>query len=148
LFINFSLFANNEIALITKSKGIVDYKSNQSDVFIKDIKNGLELYNDDLLKTGEDGFVMFVYLDDGSLVIATNSSSNPVGRTRTIRNKKRAAKKLANVNMVINRGIASAERVFSILDNKESYNDDGTIDITKFEDKISFKNVNFKSRRH
>ena len=68
LFINFSLFANNEIALITKSKGIVDYKSNQSDVFIKDIKNGLELYNDDLLKTGEDGFVMFVYLDDGSLV--------------------------------------------------------------------------------
>jgi len=54
------------------------------------------------------------------------------------------AKKLANVNMVINRGIASAERVFSILDNKESYNEEGAIDITKFDDKISFKNVNFK----
>jgi len=41
--------------------------------------------------------------DDGSLVIATNSSSNPAGRTRTIRNKKRAAKKLANMTERFNK---------------------------------------------
>lgn len=41
--------------------------------------------------------------DDGSLVIATNSSSNPVGRTRTIRNKKRAAKKFANMTERFNK---------------------------------------------
>ena len=40
---------------------------------------------------------------DGSLVIATNSSSNPAGRTRTIRNKKRAAKKLANMTERFNK---------------------------------------------
>ena len=54
------------------------------------------------------------------------------------------AKKLANVNMVINRGIASAERVFSILDNNESYNNQDTKEINDFKDKISFKNVSFK----
>jgi len=41
--------------------------------------------------------------DDGSLVIATNSSSNPVGKTRKIRNKKRAAKKLANMTERFNK---------------------------------------------
>ena len=41
--------------------------------------------------------------DDGSLVIAKNSSSNPAGKTRTIRNKKRAAKKLANMTERFNK---------------------------------------------
>lgn len=41
--------------------------------------------------------------DDGSLVIATNSSSNPDGKIRTIKNKKRAAKKLKNITERFNK---------------------------------------------
>ena len=62
------LLCNNELAIVTKSKGKVDYKKKMSDKFQPLVKNGLELYNDDLLKTGDNGFVMFVYLDDGSLI--------------------------------------------------------------------------------
>jgi len=41
--------------------------------------------------------------DDGSLVIAVNTTKNPVGRTRTINNKKRAAKKLARLTKRFNK---------------------------------------------
>ena len=54
------------------------------------------------------------------------------------------AKKLANVNMVINRGIASAERVFKILDDTTVYNDPQSIPVSKFKECIEFKNVYFK----
>ena len=65
---NISILVSDELAIVTKSKGLVQYKKNNSEVFISKIKNGLELYNDDLLKTGNDGFIMFAYLDDGSLI--------------------------------------------------------------------------------
>ena len=41
--------------------------------------------------------------DDGSLVIAVNTFRNPVGRTRTINNKKRAAKKLDRMTKRFNK---------------------------------------------
>ena len=41
--------------------------------------------------------------DDGSLVIAVNTSRNPAGRTRTINNKKRAAKKLKTMTKRFNK---------------------------------------------
>jgi len=41
--------------------------------------------------------------DDGSLVIAVNTSRNPVGRTRTVNNKKRAAKKLDRMTKRFNK---------------------------------------------
>ena len=41
--------------------------------------------------------------DDGSLVIAVNTSRNPVGRTRTVNNKKRAAKKLERMTKRFNK---------------------------------------------
>ena len=54
------------------------------------------------------------------------------------------AKKIANVNAEINRGIASAERVFSVLDNNdiEVYNNPDKLVIDKF-DKLEFNNVSF-----
>tara|TARA_Y100001970_G_scaffold289285_1_gene419147 strand:+ start:443 stop:2248 length:1806 start_codon:yes stop_codon:yes gene_type:complete len=54
------------------------------------------------------------------------------------------AKKLANVNMLINRGIASAERVFKILDDKTIYNKSSDVNVKKFSDSIVFENVSFK----
>lgn len=41
--------------------------------------------------------------DDGSLVIAVNTSRNPAGRIRTINNKKRAAKKLERMTKRFNK---------------------------------------------
>ncbi len=54
------------------------------------------------------------------------------------------AKKIANVNAEINRGIASAERVFNILDNQEIevYDNRNKIEINQF-NKLEFKNVSF-----
>ena len=45
--------AKDELAIVTKSKGNVEYKSNTSDAFQLNVNGGLELYNDDLLKTGK-----------------------------------------------------------------------------------------------
>ena len=64
----FNLLFSQEIAVITKNNGDVQYKLNSSDTYNKKIYPGLELYNNDLLITGNDGFVMFAYLDDGTLV--------------------------------------------------------------------------------
>ena len=54
------------------------------------------------------------------------------------------AKKIANVNAEINRGISSAERVFNILDNNETeiYDDLSKNKINKL-DKLEFKGVSF-----
>mgnify|MGYP001182904411 CR=1 FL=1 len=69
LFCIFSLFLYaNELAIVTKSKGNVTYKKNTLKDFEKTVKAGKELYDEDLLKTGIDGFVMFMYLDDGTLI--------------------------------------------------------------------------------
>ena len=57
-----------EIAIVTKKNGDVKYKKNTLKLFKNKINVGLELYNNDLLSTGSDGFIMFAYLDDGSVV--------------------------------------------------------------------------------
>ena len=51
------------------------------------------------------------------------------------------AKKLANVNVEISRGIASAERVFTILDNDMLDDQDGNIEINEFNNELVFDNV-------
>ena len=55
------------------------------------------------------------------------------------------AKKIASVSVEINKGIASAQRVFSILDDEqiELYNNKNKIDIDKFKNKLEFNNVVF-----
>ena len=57
-----------EIAIITKQNGTAKYKKDTSQVFKNKINIGMELYNNDLLVTGANGFIMFAYLDDGSLI--------------------------------------------------------------------------------
>ena len=54
------------------------------------------------------------------------------------------AKKLANVNLEISRGIASAERVFSILDNDTIYKENDKKRITDFKSELAFNNLSFK----
>ena len=63
----------------SKNKGSIQYKKNESEKFIKKLNPGFELYNKDLLITGNDGFVMFAYLDDGSLVKLHKDSQLYIG---------------------------------------------------------------------
>ena len=37
-------------------------------VFINTLNSGSELFNNDLVRTGSDGFVKFTYLDDGTTI--------------------------------------------------------------------------------
>ena len=53
------------------------------------------------------------------------------------------AKKLAGVNVEISRGVASAERVFKVLDSKETYNEKNKIILNEFNHSIEFSNVSF-----
>ena len=64
----FSFLFQNEVAIVTKNNGDVKYKKESSKRFTNRINSGLELFNNDLLVTGNDGFIMFAYLDDGSLI--------------------------------------------------------------------------------
>ncbi len=62
------LWSSESIGIVTKSKGDVNYKKYSSETKNKHINIGSELFNNDLIFTGEDGFVKFIYLDDGSSV--------------------------------------------------------------------------------
>ena len=80
LFISFFLFSQDvEVAVVAKNKGDVQYKKDISKQLTNKINLGLELYNKDLLITGNDGFIMFAYLDDGSLIKVHKDSKVYVG---------------------------------------------------------------------
>ena len=54
-------------------------------------------------------------------------------------------RKLANVNVLFQNGIAAAERVFTIFDNEDKIQESNTpVKIDSFKKSINFKNVNFK----
>ena len=57
-----------EVAVITKNNGNIKYKKFSANLFKNKVNPGMELFNQDLLSTGNDGFVMFAFLDDGSLI--------------------------------------------------------------------------------
>ena len=63
-----SLLFSSEVAIVTKNNGDTKYKKENSKRFTNKINSGLELFNNDLLVTGNNGFIMFAYLDDGSLI--------------------------------------------------------------------------------
>ena len=62
------LFSEQSLAIVTKSNGNVSYKNYLKKEFINTLNAGSELFNNDLVKTGSDGFVKFTYLDDGTTI--------------------------------------------------------------------------------
>jgi len=82
IFIIFSFFFSKEtLGLVTKSKGKVEYKNFSSTTFTKDIYKGLGLYGDDRIRTGDNGFSIYRYLDDASSIkILKNSDVEIQGR--------------------------------------------------------------------
>ena len=59
---------NDGIALITKSKGTIEYKKNDGTIIKDNLKKGTSLFNNDRIVTGSNGFAKYVYLDDGSII--------------------------------------------------------------------------------
>jgi len=79
-FINIT-FAKETLGLVTKTKGKVEYKIYSSKKFTKKISKGLGLYSDDRIRTGENGFSIYRYLDDASSIkILKNSDIQIQGR--------------------------------------------------------------------
>ena len=80
LFVAF-IYSEQSIAVVTKSKGDVQYKKN-SETDFKTLLVGSELFNDDYIKTGVDGYVKFSYLDDGTTIkVHKNSELYVVGKS-------------------------------------------------------------------
>ena len=62
------IFSEKSLAIVTKSNGNVSYKNYLKKEFINTLNAGSELFNNDLVRTGSDGFVKFTYLDDGTTI--------------------------------------------------------------------------------
>ena len=67
-------FSADNIALVTKAKGDVKYKKNEASSTDTKLGMGTPLFSNDLIKTGADGFAIFVYLDDKSMIKVQKNS--------------------------------------------------------------------------
>ena len=74
IFIAYLFPAAQSIAIVSKTKGNVKYKNKKDKALNKTLKSGLDLYNNDYIKTGKDGFAKYVYLDDGTQIKVHNNS--------------------------------------------------------------------------
>ena len=73
LFFN-NVISQESLAIVTKSNGNISYKNYLKKDFIDKLNAGSELFNNDLIRTGSDGFVKFTYLDDGTTIKINNDS--------------------------------------------------------------------------
>jgi hypothetical protein len=72
LFVS-SLFSASSLAIISKTKGNVKHKK-KTQKQLSAPKIGMELYNNDYIETGDNGFAKYVYLDDGTQIKVHNNS--------------------------------------------------------------------------
>ena len=68
-----SLFSSSSLAVVSKTKGNVKHKT-KSDKELGSAKMGMELFNNDFIQTGQNGFAKYVYLDDGTQIKVHNNS--------------------------------------------------------------------------
>ena len=68
------LLCAESIALATKVKGSVLYKKKKEKQLKNKLEVGTDLYNSDYIRTGEDGFAKYVYLDDGTQIKIHNNT--------------------------------------------------------------------------
>ena len=103
IFILCNLSYNKEtLGLVTKSKGKVEYQKYDSNSYTTNIKKGLGLYGDDQIRTGDNGFSIYRYLDDASSIkILKNSEVIIQGRidSRNITKNVEVTNGLLNFNI-------------------------------------------------
>ena len=79
-----SIFSNETLGIVTKSKGKVEYQKYSDDKFTTNVYRGLGLYGDDRIRTGDSGFSIYRYLDDASSIkILKNSDIRIEGRIKS-----------------------------------------------------------------
>ena len=66
--------AAQSIAVVSKAKGNVKYKKKSDKELKKTLKSGIDLHNNDYIRTGKDGFAKYVYVDDGTQIKVHNNS--------------------------------------------------------------------------
>jgi len=92
-------FSNETLGLVTKSKGKVQYKKYSSNQFTNQYYKGLGLYGNDQIRTGDNGFSIYRYLDDASSIkILKNSDIHIQGRV----NSRNIVKNVEISNGVVN----------------------------------------------
>jgi len=78
------IFSNETLGLVTKTKGKVEYQKFSDKKFTTNIYKGLGLYGDDRIRTGDNGFSIYRYLDDASSIkILKNSDIRIEGRIKS-----------------------------------------------------------------
>ena len=78
------LYPNETIGLVTKTKGKVEYQKFSEKKFTSNVYKGLGLYGDDRIRTGDNGFSIYRYLDDASSIkILKNSDIRIEGRIKS-----------------------------------------------------------------
>ena len=95
-------FPKETLGLVTKSKGKVEYQKYDSNKFTSSVKKGLGLYGDDQIRTGDNGFSIYRYLDDASSIkILKNSEVVIQGRidSRNITKNVEVTNGLLNFNI-------------------------------------------------
>jgi len=95
-------FPKETLGLVTKSKGRVEYQKYDSNKFTSSLKKGLGLYGDDQIRTGDNGFSIYRYLDDASSIkILKNSEVIIQGRidSRNITKNVEVTNGLLNFNI-------------------------------------------------
>jgi len=103
------IFSDETLGLVTKTKGKVEYQKFSDKKFTTNIYKGLGLYGDDRIRTGDNGFSIYRYLDDASSIkILKNSDIRIEGRI-----KSRSIVK----NVEINNGVLN----FDIDDQADEY---------------------------
>tara|TARA_Y100001970_G_scaffold287441_1_gene412107 strand:- start:5592 stop:6362 length:771 start_codon:yes stop_codon:yes gene_type:complete len=107
------LFCNETLGLVTKTKGKVEYQKFSEKKFTNNIYKGLGLHGDDRIRTGDNGFSIYRYLDDASSIkILKNSDIRIEGRIK--------ARSIVK-NVEVNNGILNfnvdnqAEEYFTIV---------------------------------
>ena len=65
---------SESIAVVSKANGDINYKKNLDKESKEILKTGSDLYNKDYINTGNNGFLKYVYIDDGTQVKIHNNS--------------------------------------------------------------------------
>ena len=73
IFSSSLICAPSSIAYVSKTKGDVKHKK-KSDENYEEPKKGTQLYNNDLIQTGDNGFAKYIYIDDGTQIKIHNNS--------------------------------------------------------------------------
>ena len=97
IFIFSYLLSQESIAITTKSVGSVKYKKFSDKKVNQKLDIGSELFNDDFIRTGKDGFVKFSYLDDATTIKIHNNTELYV--------RGKANNKIINKRLNINNGV-------------------------------------------